>query len=411
MKAIDVRDLTKSYRVGVGRARIREMLPYPFDRWVRRLFPKWWTRNTFPALDAISLTVQVGSSIGIVGHNGAGKTTLLKVIAGVTEPTEGRIGVSGRIAALLDVLVGFHPELTGRENIYLLGAMHGFGRREMARRVDRILEFAEIAELADTPLKRYSAGMGARLGFAIIATLDVDVLLIDEVLAVGDARFQQKCVRWLTDFRSSGGTLLFVSHNLALVRNMTDQAVWLDHGKVVQEGSTHEVLAEYARAMERRDLGRAGHQKGESEKLAKARGLHRWGTGGARVDEVLVEEPGEGASGLGIVIRYEAPDLDEALFCVGFVDEGGQEIGGSSSPIVVPKGQSGEVRCTIRPMPFRPGIYFPVVSILSSDGLVRDRWRLDRAIVVDQDGQPEYANDLGPVDLPAVWTTGSRRRR
>ncbi|MGQ0669867.1 MAG: ABC transporter ATP-binding protein, partial [Actinomycetota bacterium] len=255
MDAIRVEGIRKTYRVGVGRARVREMTPPPFDRALARLFPRWWTRNTFNALDDVTLSVPAGSSVGIVGHNGAGKTTLLKVVAGVTYPNAGKLAVSGRIAALIDALVGFHPDLTGRENTYLLGAMHGFGRRAMASRVERILQFAEIDEMADTQLKRYSAGMAARLGFAIITALDVEILMVDEVLAVGDAAFQRKCIRWLDEYRAGGGTLVFVSHNLSLVRNMTDRVVGLDPGPVMDDGGASDVLGRDAHAMEHRGTG------------------------------------------------------------------------------------------------------------------------------------------------------------
>ena len=153
-ETIHVEDVTKTYRSGIGRARIREMTPPPFDRWLARAFPNWWLRGTFNALEGISLSIDRGSSVGLIGHNGAGKTTTLKLIAGVTAPTKGSVHVTGRIAALIDVVVGFHPELTGRENVFLLGAIHGLTRKEMTGRLDRIMEFAEIGDLIDTPLKR-----------------------------------------------------------------------------------------------------------------------------------------------------------------------------------------------------------------------------------------------------------------
>jgi lipopolysaccharide transport system ATP-binding protein len=357
----------------------------------------------FNALEDVSVQVPRGTSLGIVGHNGAGKTTLLRVIAGITTPTGGAVSASGRIAALLDVLVGFHPELTGRENIYLVSAMHGHGRADVAPRVPEILEFAEIGDLADTPLKRYSAGMGARLGFAIITALDVDILLIDEVLAVGDAAFQRKCVRWLEGFREGGGTLLFVSHNLALVRSMTERAVWLDHGKVAADSPTKEVLDGYARAMERRDAGSVTYRRKVANKLLRVHGLDRWGSGGARAEQVNFQGPDSGGTELGITIAYEASELRRAVFCVAFLDEGGREVGGAASPPLALDGQ-GRVRCRLRPLPLRSGIYFPVVAILSPDGQVRDRWRLDRAIVIDRDGDGSSGVDLGPVEMPAAWS-------
>ncbi|MGH2650569.1 MAG: ABC transporter ATP-binding protein [Actinomycetota bacterium] len=402
MDAIVTEGVTKTYRVGVGRARVREMIPPPVDRAFRRLFRRWWNRHTFNALEEVTLSVEGGSSVGLVGHNGAGKTTLLRVIAGVTAPTFGRVAASARIAALIDALVGFHPDLTGRENIYLLGAMHGFDRRAMAPRIDRILDFAEIGDMADTPIKRFSAGMTARLGFATITALDVEALLVDEVLAVGDASFQRKCINWLDEYRRGGGTLLFVSHNLSLVRNMTERVVWLDHGRVMADGSTRDVLAQYARAMERREVDhRPIHTKKDAKKAMLAQGMQRWGAGGARVDEVHVEDPTNGGTELDVAITYEAGGIDEAVFCLAFVDEEGREIGSSASPPVSINGDRGAIRCTIH-LPFRSGIYFPIVAILGPDGVIRDRWKLDRAVVVER-GNGEIISDFGPVEISAGW--------
>jgi ABC-2 type transport system ATP-binding protein/lipopolysaccharide transport system ATP-binding protein len=402
--AITLESVTKTYRVGVGRARVREMLPPPFDRVVRWAAPGWWARDTFNALDAVSLSIPDGSSIGIVGHNGAGKTTMLKVIAGVTSSTSGHVKVHGRVAALIDVVVGLHPDLTGRENIYLLGAMHGLGRKSMRERIDRVVEFAEIDDLIDTPLKRCSAGMITRIGFGAITALDADVLLVDEVLSVGDAAFQRKCATWLEDYRDGGGTLLFVSHNLGLVRSMTNRAIWLDHGKVVSDGDTNSVLMEYGRAMERRQAPEEVHAKGQVRKLMRARGMNRWGMGGARVEEVHVGEILDGLA-LDVRIAFEASEVDRAVFCVGFIDESGTEIGAAASPEVDVRNTTGEVTCRIRPLPLRSGIYFPVVAILSDDGMVRDRWQLDRALVVDRNGDGVLPDGFGPIDLPAAWIT------
>jgi ABC-type polysaccharide/polyol phosphate transport system ATPase subunit len=400
--AVITTGITKTYRLGVGRARVREMAPWPLDRVLRKLFPTWWARDTFNALEDVSVAIQSGSSVGIVGHNGAGKTTLLKVIAGVTAPTAGTARISGRMAALIDILIGFHPEMTGRENAYLLGAVHGFGRQSMASRIERVLEFAEIEDAADTPLKRYSSGMVARLGFSVISALDVDILLVDEVLAVGDASFQRKCVRWLEEFRAGGGTLLFVSHNLALVRNMTERAIWLDHGKVAGDGPTGETLGRYAKAVERRDHAEPLSREQGGVRLSTIGGLNRWGTGGARVEEVNISEPSEERSSLEVAISYEAPSLDRGIFCIGFVDESGREIGAAASPLLSLQKERGAVQCSIRPLPFRSGIYFPVVAILSPDGIVRDRWKLERAVVVDGNRGLDF-NDFGPVDIPAAW--------
>jgi len=402
MNAIETRHLTKTYRIGVGRARVREALPPPFDRAVAKVFPSWWYRDTFDALHDVDLGVPKGGAVGIVGHNGAGKTTLLKVIASVTEPTKGKVRVAGRVAALIDVVVGFHPELTGTENAYLLGAMHGFGRRAMAPFIERIVEFAEIPDLADTPLKRYSAGMITRIAFATVASLEADIMLVDEVLAVGDAQFQQKCIRWLETYRQQGGTLVFVSHNLGLVRNMTERVVWLDHGKIVAQGPTNDILADYGRAMEHREENVPA--KGQVKRLLKARGSNRWGAGGARVQTVHIEQPSEHDDRVRVDIEYEQSDLERAIFRVGLLDEAGHQIGGAVSPELTLANDGGTVTCVIEPLPLRSGIYFPIVSILSADGQVRDHWQLDRPVIVERDDG--VSGDLGPVAMDGSWSNG-----
>ena len=379
------------------------MMPPPIDRTVSKMFPKWWMANTFNALDDVSFNVPKGTSLALLGHNGAGKTTMLKVISGVTAPSQGSVKVNGRIAALIDVLVGFHLDLTGRENTYLLGAVYGFGRKEMNQRLDRILEFAGIEEMADTPLKRYSSGMLARLGFSIIASLDVDVLLVDEILAVGDAAFQRKCVEWLGTFTSNGGTLVFISHNLGLVRSMTQQTVWLDHGRVVEQGETDGVLKRYAQAMEQRTHeSLSGSSRSAANKVISERGMNRWGAGGARIGSVHVDEAIEDAP-VRVSITYDTAGLVEGVFSIGFIDESGNELGAATSSVVTLDSVAGSVRCVIDPFPFRPGIYFPVVAILSAEGRVEDRWRLDRAVVIERsDNGPSL--DFGSVTISADWS-------
>lgn len=403
MEVITVNGVTKRYRFGVGRARVREMTPPPFDRALARMFPTWWTKDTFDALQDVSLSVRSGDALGIVGHNGAGKTTLLKVIAGVTEPTTGRVHTSGRTAALIDLLVGFHPDLTGRENVYLLGSAHGFRRKQMEQKVDQILDFAEIDQHADTQLKRFSAGMAARLGFATVSALEVDVLLVDEVLAVGDTGFQRKCIGWLDEFQGDGGTLVFISHNMSLVRNMTERVVWLDHGRMLEDGKTADVLARYSASMERRDAGPPTNKRKAARKMMRAHGLDRWGAGGARVEEAHIEQTQEGGASIDVSIHFEADELKKATFYVGFVDEEGREIGAAASPLLPLAGGGGVVHCRISPPPFWSGVFFPVIGIVSDEGIVCDRWKLDRPIVVEENGHAEVADTFGPVRLVGEW--------
>jgi ABC-type polysaccharide/polyol phosphate transport system ATPase subunit len=406
MNAIELTSVTKRYRVGVGRARVREMIPAPIDSAFQRVFPRWWARDTFDALQDVSLRVPAGSAVGIVGHNGAGKTTLLKVIAGVTAPSNGTVSTSGRLAALLDVLVGFHPELTGRENAFLLGSMLGIGRRAMASRIGRVIDFAELEdEMVDTPVKRYSAGMTSRLAFGVITAVDAEVLLVDEVLSVGDASFQRKCIDWMDRFRATGGTLALVSHNLTIVRSMSERVIWLDHGRLVEDGPANDVLMRYAKASERRRSDHRGHRLGDIRKQMQFRGLDRWGAGGARVDEVQVSELSPGAETVDIAIMYEPSTLGHGTFCVGFIDDSEREIGVTASPLVRLRSDGGVVRCSLGHLPFRSGVYFPVVAILSHDGRIQDRWRLDKPIVVDRNGRSPTPDGFGPVELVGDWLT------
>jgi lipopolysaccharide transport system ATP-binding protein len=202
------------------------------------------------ALRDVSLRVEAGESVGLIGHNGAGKTTVLRLLAGITRPTRGHARTSGRLASLINLGAGFHPELTGRENIFLNGVILGLSRREVKARFDEIVDFADLGPYIDTPLKRYSSGMYARLGFAVAAHVDPDVLLVDEVLSVGDVAFQDRSIRKMLSFRDSGRAILFVSHNLSAVEMMCQRAVWLDHGTVRQAGPTAAVVRAYLDAVD-----------------------------------------------------------------------------------------------------------------------------------------------------------------
>lgn len=197
------------------------------------------------ALKDVNLEVQQGDILGIIGRNGAGKSTLLKILSRITEPTSGRVKLQGRVGSLLEVGTGFHPELTGRENIFLNGAILGMSRWEIQSKFEEIVEFAEIGKFIDTPLKRYSTGMGTRLAFAVAAHLEPEILLVDEVLAVGDMGFRKKCLGKMKDVSQEGRTVLFVSHEMNAIRRLCSKAVWLDHGRVETVGGVQEVVRNY----------------------------------------------------------------------------------------------------------------------------------------------------------------------
>jgi lipopolysaccharide transport system ATP-binding protein len=216
----------------------------------RGLLSRGGPRQALWAVRDVNLQVAAGESVGLIGHNGAGKTTLLRLLAGITRPTRGRVRTSGRVASLINLGAGFHPELTGRENIYLNGVILGLTRREVRSRFDAIVDFADLGEYLDTPLKRYSSGMYARLGFAVAAFVEPDVLLVDEVLSVGDVAFQDRSIRKMLSFRDTGQAILFVSHNLSAVEMMCQRTVWLDHGMVRMEGPTADVVRAYLESVD-----------------------------------------------------------------------------------------------------------------------------------------------------------------
>jgi ABC-type polysaccharide/polyol phosphate transport system ATPase subunit len=219
------------------------------DVWKQYRISRRRNAETFWALQHVSLEVPRGASVGVIGRNGAGKSTLLKLLAGITAPTRGRIVIRGRVAALIEVGSGFHPELTGRDNVFLSGAILGMRRREIAAKLDRIVEFAGVREFIDTPVKWYSSGMYVRLGFAVAAHLEPDILLVDEVLAVGDAEFQVKCLQRIQELKNQGTTSLFISHDLTAVERLCDSAVLLERGAIAASGLPADVVASYHRRL------------------------------------------------------------------------------------------------------------------------------------------------------------------
>jgi lipopolysaccharide transport system ATP-binding protein len=247
---IRVENLSKLYRIGnreaaynTLRESIVEAVRAPFERLRRRNGkrqdePLW-------ALKDVSFEVAPGEVVGIIGRNGAGKSTLLKVLSRITEPTTGRAELYGRVASLLEVGTGFHPELTGRENIYLNGAILGMRKAEINRKFDQIVAFAELEKFLDTPVKRYSSGMYMRLAFAVASHLEPEILMIDEVLAVGDAAFQKKCLGKMGEVAKEGRTVLFVSHNMTAVRSLCRRVFWFDKGELVETGETGQVVLDY----------------------------------------------------------------------------------------------------------------------------------------------------------------------
>ena len=241
MADIEFHHVSKRYAVPNFRF---EQQPSLWDRW-----RKWGAPKTeFWALRDVSFKVEHGEALGIIGHNGAGKSTLLKMLSHITAPSSGEIIIRGNLSALIEVSTGFHPELTGRENIYLNGVIFGMSRKEVGEKLPGIIEFSGIGDFIDVPVKRYSSGMYVRLGFAIAAHLDPDILLLDEVLAVGDVAFQWKCLDRIERLRKAGRTIILVSHDLAAIERLCDRAILLSRGQIVCEGTPSVVTAEYQRS-------------------------------------------------------------------------------------------------------------------------------------------------------------------
>ena len=224
----------------------------------------------FWALKDVSFEVKDGERVGIIGRNGAGKSTLLKILSSITEPTSGRIVISGRVASLLEVGTGFHPELTGRQNVFLNGAILGMRKAEIQRKFDEIIAFAEVEKFVDTPVKRYSSGMYVRLAFAVAAHLEPEILIIDEVLAVGDINFQKKCLGKMEDVSRSGRTILFVSHNLSAVSALCDRAILIKQGNIAAMGETKEVIDRYLEQQARSETSHVYRAARSSESTAEA---------------------------------------------------------------------------------------------------------------------------------------------
>jgi ABC-type polysaccharide/polyol phosphate transport system ATPase subunit len=245
--AIEVTSVSKVYRRFSHRKQFATLKSALLSR---SLIASLRPDETFTALSDVSLTVPAGRTLGVIGRNGSGKSTLLKLVAGITKPTHGTVRVNGRISALIELGAGFHPEISGRENVFINGIMLGLSKREIARRFDEIVEFAEIKEFIDAPVKTYSSGMYMRLGFAVAIHVDPDVLLVDEVLAVGDEGFTHKCLDKFAEFKRRGKTILLVTHSLGLVERFCDEALWLDAGEKRAAGDPKRIVGAYITAVE-----------------------------------------------------------------------------------------------------------------------------------------------------------------
>lgn len=286
---IDLRfdHVSKKYRV-----RQRSESGAARNRILRKLQSLRGRAEDFWAVRDVSFEVRRGEALGIIGHNGAGKSTILKLLSNITAPSSGEIMINGRLSALIEVGSGFHPELTGRENIYLNGSILGMTRRQISDRLDSIVDFAGVRQFLDTPVKRYSSGMYVRLGFSIAAHLDPDILLLDEVLAVGDAAFQEKCLTRISEMKEAGTTIVFISHDLGAVERLCDRVLLMQRGEIVASGEPREIVAQYQTiAVALKPASSADAPLANQEKLAEVRALTFQDASGREADILHTGDP------------------------------------------------------------------------------------------------------------------------
>jgi ABC-type polysaccharide/polyol phosphate transport system ATPase subunit len=351
------------------------------------------------ALRDITFDIKPGDSVGMVGTNGSGKTTLLKILAGVMYPYAGRMEVSGRLGPLIDLRAGLHPDLTGRENVYISGSLFGLSRKEITRRFDEVVAFAELEDAIGRQVKFYSSGMQLRLGFAIVTATKPDILLVDEVLGVGDAAFQQKCLDRTRDMILSGTTLIYVAHDLASVEGMCRKGLWLRDGVVQERGEVRGVIGAYRRWIE--EL--------EGAMLAEARKA-----GVARLIKAEVTGPqGDGCRTDGpIEIRtiIESGRRTDGTLYVGISEGPGTPIFVTQHALSLRDGQT-EARCSIPHLPLPGGRFFAWVAVMGTDGRELLPWQPATNFDVsgpNLDPTPQGVIRLAPVQVRAAWDVDGR---
>lgn len=411
--AIKVEHLSKHYRLGAGpqgKGDFRDAVSAALRR-AKQKFRRdavaddHHSARDLWALEDVSFEVKKGEVVGLIGHNGAGKSTLLKILSRITDPTSGEAWFEGRVGSLLEVGTGFHPELTGRENVFLSGAILGMTRREITSRFDEIVDFSEIGRFVDTPVKRYSSGMYVRLGFAVAAHLEPEILIVDEVLAVGDAAFQRKCMGKMTEASASGRTILFVSHNMGSIQSLCDRALVLKGGRLVAEGPPDEAAQLYLKSA------------GEQSAVPLADRTDRRGRGRTRIVRMDVHTEGhDHAPGLLIYgqtarIQCEVSHLMPDMACTfTILNHLTQRACRFTSRVTAPNDtivDGKRFACEIPEMPLVPGRYYVTPGVFSGAELED---AIESAVMFDVqpgviDGRPLVQEQTGVVTAPRHrWT-------
>ncbi len=414
--AIRVEELSKQYQLGAGSGGPYRTLRESLNQSVSKVWQRWRRREPRPApgdtlwaLNDVSFDIEPGEVVGIIGRNGAGKSTLLKVLSRITEPSTGRVELRGSIGSLLEVGTGFHPELTGRENVFLNGAILGMPRREIARRFDEIVAFAEVERFLDTPVKRYSSGMYVRLAFAVAAHLEPEILVVDEVLAVGDAAFQQKCLAKMGDVARGGRTVLLVSHTMSAIQQLCTRALLMRGGQLAADGPTEKVVANYlsdASASSGGQFDLADHPARPAAYRPLIQGLTLFGPDGQPTTHYHPEDPLEAE----LLIVPEAP-IREPRVALAIEDALGRRIMTAASyfesPALADITGPCRVRCKLPKLQLGSGRYLVSVSIATRYTGLLDS--LDAAVWFEVvwnnnygTGEP-YLPVYGPVLTSSSW--------
>jgi lipopolysaccharide transport system ATP-binding protein len=388
---IHAEKLSKEYRRGL---QVNGGLRHALDEFVRSPMSALRRKKEemFWALKDVSLEVKDGEVLGLIGRNGAGKTTLLKILSRITRPTAGWAEIHGRVGSLLEVGTGFHPELTGRENTFLSGAILGMGREEIVRKFDEIVAFAELEKFIDTQVKHYSSGMYVRLAFAVAAHLEPEILLVDEVLAVGDINFQKKCLGKMGDVARAGRTVVLVSHQLNQIRRLCQRVVWIDDGIARQNGPTHEVVSAYETAMSRGQANASQQRRGGS----KAR-FSSWEIVEPTADAHILSTMGQAA--VKFVLEVQR-DVVHGHHGIALFSSDGQLMWGTAKDGLRLAPGAHALTYKFAYLPLRPGSYFWRVSLYEGEEML-DAWDCMPEMVVATEplGHPrdEWA---GLVNLP-----------
>ena len=402
MPVIEVSHLTKEYRLGALQG-LKQTLLNTGARLMGKNIPE---RPMFKALDDVSFSIEQGEVVGIIGHNGAGKSTLLKMLARISTPTSGSVKVNGRIAPLIEVGAGFVPDFTGRENVYLNGAILGMSKKEIDRKFDEIVDFAEMAEFIDTPVKRYSSGMQVKLAFSVATSVESEILIVDEVLAVGDLAFQRKCFDRMSELiRSNNRTVLIVSHNIRQIERMCSRVLLLNHGRTTHDGAAIEVCDAFFRGSNEKiaeDASKASHARIRSSGEAELLTINLVDSAGQPIDEIMPSDDLRVRVRFRLDNKLERPELIVGTHTTDFV-----YLTGASTAVFDerPDYEAGEheAEVTFKRYPLAAGVYCLRFVILDMNRRVLFVGENLRTFKVGVSGLESREEGLRILDLPASW--------